>query len=371
MKRHLIITAALALAATVAQAAPRQKTLRQTLGKHFLIGCAMNTRQVAGLCPEEAEVAATQFNAVVAENCMKGEELQPREGQFQWAAADSLMAFAKKHGMAVTGHCLVWHDQMPKWFFKDKEGKDVSRETLIERMRSHIHTVVGRYKGRILGWDVINEAFNDDGTMRQTPYLRIIGPDYFEIAFRLAHEADPDAELYYNDFSLAKPRKRAAVCRLVRDLKAKGCRIDAVGMQSHNGLDYPNLKEYEASIDSFAACGVKVMATELDINVLPSPEGFSGADINQNFELQAKLNPYPNGLTKQAQKEFEQRYLDIFAIYRRHAHQISRVTLWGVTDAASWLNDWPVHGRTNYPMLFGRDNKAKPVVRKIMKMFSE
>lgn len=363
-----LLSALLAFAALTLQA---QDGLKDAIGQRFLIGTSLNAYQASGQDGTTEAIVRQHFNAVVAENAMKSEALQPQQGMFTFKQADEFVDFAERNHLAAIGHCLVWHSQMPAWFTVDKEGKTVSREELIKRIRQHIATVVGRYKGRIKGWDVVNEAIEDDGSMRRSPLYNIIGEDFIEIAFRAAHEADPEAELYYNDYSMAGPRKREAVCRMVRRLKAKGVRIDAVGMQSHNGLDYPNLKEYEASIDSFAACGVKVMATELDINVLPSPEGFSGADINQNFELQAKLNPYPNGLTKQAQKEFEQRYLDIFDIYRRHAHQISRVTLWGVTDAASWLNDWPVHGRTNYPMLFGRDNKAKPVVRKIMKMFSE
>ena len=367
--KTLMAIVALLLTATSVSGASKGKTLRSTVGRHFLIGCAMNTSQVAGLAPAEAEIAATQFNAVVAENCMKMSEIQPQEGHFVWEDADRLVDFAEKHDMSITGHCLVWHDFLPGWILKGRDGKEVSRKTLIERMHKHISTIVGRYKGRIFGWDVINEAFNDDGTLRQTPYLRIIGPEYFELAFRFAHEADPNAELYYNDYSMANPAKRAAVCKLVRDLKAKGCRIDAVGMQSHNGLDYPDLKQYEITIDSLAACGVKVMVTELDVNVLPSPQGFGGADINQNYELRKQLNPYADGLPKKAYKEFEKRYLDLFAIYRRHAHQIERVTFWGVTDTGSWLNNWPVQGRTNYPLLFDRDNKAKPVVKKIEKMF--
>lgn len=369
MKTTAITLAALAFSLLTAQGAPKGETLRESLGKHFLIGCAMSVPQTEGQLPREAQIAATQFNAVVPENCMKAGEIQPREGVFKWGASDSLVRFAETHGMVVTGHCLIWHSQAPGWFFTGHDGREVSRDTLLARMRRHIHAVVGRYKGRIHGWDVVNEAFNDDGTLRQTPYLRIIGPDYFEYAFRYAHEADPDAELYYNDYSMALPRKRAAVCRLVRTLKAKGCRIDAVGMQSHNGMDYPNLKEYERTMDSLAACGVKVMVTELDINVLPNPEGFSGAEISQNFEMQRKFNPYPTQLPKSVYKQWEKRCLDIFDIYLRHRHQISRVTLWGVTDAGSWLNGWPVPGRTNYPLLFGRDNKPKPVVKKIIRMF--
>ena len=215
----------------------------------------------------------------------------------------------------------------------------------------------------------MNEAFEDDGSYRKSLYYKIIGPEFIELAFRFAHEADPNVELYYNDYSTSKPAKREAICKLVRDLKAKGLRIDAVGMQSHNGFDYPDYAEYEKSIEAFAAEGVKVMMTELDINMLPNPEGFGGAEISQKFELQKKYNPYVNGLDKKAQKLFNQRYLDLFKIIERHKDVISRVTFWGVNDGHSWLNGWPIPGRTNYPLLIDRNNEVKPVTKEIVKLF--
>lgn len=346
-------------------------TLKDVLGKYFTVGAAVNVDVVWGRNAAEAKIVTDNFNSIVAENCMKGEEIHPEEDTYFWDDADRTVKFAEDNGLEMIGHCLVWHSQPPKWMFTDEKGDTVSREVLIRRMRDHITTVMTRYKGRIKGWDVVNEAVNDDGTMRETPYYKIIGPDYIELAFKFAHAADPDAELYINDYAMAKPGKRATTCRIVRDLKAKGCRVDAIGMQSHNGYDYPDLKEYEASIDSFAACGVKVMMTELDLNMLPNPESFSGAEISQNFKYDEKYNPYKNGLTPEAERLFEQRYLEMFKIYYRHRHQISRITLWGVTDATSWLNDFPVLGRTNYPLLFGRDNKAKPVVAKIIELFKQ
>jgi endo-1,4-beta-xylanase len=229
--------------------------------------------------------------------------------------------------------------------------------------------VVGHFKGQVFGWDVVNEAIMDDGSFRKSPYYNLLGEEFIEIAFRAAHEADPDAELYYNDYSMAGAKKREAVCQLVKNLKAKGIRIDGVGMQSHNGLDYPDLTEYEKSIDAFAACGVKVLITELDINVLPNPEGFGGADIAQNFELQQKYNPYPKGLPKDKQQELDKRWLDLFKIYYKHRSQIGRITLWGVCDENSWLNGWPIAGRTNYPLLFDRNYEEKPIVNKIINIF--
>ena len=344
-------------------------TLQSTLGKYFLVGAAIDTRLPAGQDPEAEAVIKEQFNQVVAENCMKGEENHPEVNRFDFTDGDKLVDWAQKNGKTVIGHCLVWHSQPPKWMFTDAQGKQVSREVLIGRMYNHIMTVVTHYKGKIKGWDVVNEAFEDDGSYRKSPYYNIIGPEFIELAFQFAHEADPNVELYYNDYSTSKPGKREAICKLVRSLKAKGLRIDAVGMQSHNGYNYPDYAEYEKSIEAFAAEGVKVMMTELDMNMLPNPEGFGGAEISQNYELQAKYNPYVKGLDKKAQKLFHQRYIDLFKIIERHKDVISRVTFWGVNDGHTWLNDWPIKGRTNYPLLIDRNNQLKPVVKDIEKLF--
>lgn len=370
MKKMMILAVGALMETSVwAQKSPSQPTLKDVLGKYFLVGAAVDRNLPAGEDPQAETLVKAQFNQVVAENCMKGELIHPEVNRYDWTDADRLVDWSQRHGMTLIGHCLVWHSQPPKWMFTDETGKNVSRETLIGRMYSHIMTIVTRYRGKIKGWDVVNEAFEDDGSYRKTPYYNIIGPEYLALAFQFAHEADPDAELYYNDYSMSKPGKREAVCQLVRQLKAKGIRIDAVGMQSHNGYNYPDYSDYEKSIEAFAAEGVKVMLTELDMNMLPNPKDFNGAEISQNFKLMEQYNPYVKGLDKKAQKLFNQRYLDLFRIVERHKDVISRVTFWGVNDGHTWLNDWPVKGRTNYPMLFDRDYQAKPVVKDILKLF--
>ena len=370
MKKMMILAVgALMVTSVWAQKSPSQPTLTDVLGKYFLVGAAVDRNLPAGEDPQAETLVKAQFNQVVAENCMKGELIHPEVNRYDWTDADRLVDWSQRHGMTLIGHCLVWHSQPPKWMFTDETGKNVSRETLIGRMYSHIMTIVTRYRGKIKGWDVVNEAFEDDGSYRKTPYYNIIGPEYLALAFQFAHEADPDAELYYNDYSMSKPGKREAVCQLVRQLKAKGIRIDAVGMQSHNGYNYPDYSDYEKSLEAFAAEGVKVMLTELDMNMLPNPKDFNGAEISQNFKLMEQYNPYVKGLDKKAQKLFNQRYLDLFRIVERHKDVISRVTFWGVNDGHTWLNDWPVKGRTNYPMLFDRDYQAKPVVKDILKLF--
>ena len=267
MKRLLLSAMAVATLTTVSA-----QGLKDAIGKYCLIGAAVNQWQSDGQVPQADAVLSKHFNCVVAENCMKPEVLAPAEGIFDFRVADKFVNYAKQLGLKVNGHCLVWHSQAPDWWFTNGyAASPVSKEVLKERLIKHIKTVVGHFKGQVFGWDVVNEAIEDDGSFRKSKYYNLLGEEFIEIAFRAAHEADPDAELYYNDYSMSGEKKREAVCRLVKNLKAKGLRIDGVGMQSHNGLDYPNLDEYEKSIDAFAACGVKVLITELDINVLPNP----------------------------------------------------------------------------------------------------
>ncbi len=333
-------------------------SLREAYAPYFKVGVALGSREVAyASC---RELAAREFSSATAENVMKPAEVQPREGVFDWSKSDAFVSFAEKSGMKVIGHCLVWHSQTAPWMFEGPDGRPASRELMIERMRDHIHAVVGRYKGRVKGWDVVNEAIEDDGSMRKSKWFQQVGGDFIALAFKFAHEADPDAELYYNDYSMASPGKREAVVRLVRDLKARGLRIDGVGMQSHLSLVYPDLGEYEASLAAFAAEGVKVCITELDVSVLPSAWGQS-ADISATHEGGEKFNPWKDGnLPAEMQAKLATRYCELFDIYLRHAEDVDRVTFWGLNDAQSWLNNFPVRGRTDYPLLFDRAGRPKP-----------
>ena len=346
-----------------------QTTLKYGLGKYFSVGCAVNSDIVRDTTCKAHQLVVNQFNSIVAENCMKPESLCPREGQWRWRQADQFVAFGERHGMRIIGHCLIWHSQTPEWFFRDAEGKDLSREALLERMHTYIATVVGRYKGRIAGWDVCNESFLDDGTLRDNRWHQIIGDDYMEWAYRFAHEADPDAELYYNDYSMSNPRKVTAACRLVQQLRAKGLRIDAVGMQSHNGLTWPRIADYGTAIDRLAAAGVKVIISELDLNVLPNPKGFSGAEVDQHFEYTPEMDPYANGMDDHTRDVIFERWQAFFLLYKQHAHQIDRVTFWAVGDKDSWMANWPIEGRHTYATLFDQNYDPKPVVEDIIKMY--
>ena len=339
-------------------------TLKEAFGDYFLVGTAMNTRQVAGEDPAAAELVRTQFNAVVAENCMKCEAIHPEEDRYDFADGDALVDFAEANGLTVTGHCLVWHSQMAPWFCVDDEGKLVAPEVLKQRMKDHITTIVQHYKGRIKGWDVVNEAIVEDGSYRRSPLWEILGEEFVPLAFQYAHEADPDVELYYNDYGMNVPGRRDAVVRLVKTLQERGLRIDAVGMQGHMGMDYPLLEDLEASIEAFAATGVKVMITEWDMTALPTIS--RSANISDTVAFQQQLNPYPDGLPDDVDHLWNRRMKAFFELFLKHADVISRVTAWGVSDGDSWRNYFPMDGRTDYALLFDRQHRMKPFLKELM-----
>lgn len=343
--------------------------LRNTVGKYIQIGAALNDNITWGKDLGGQKVAQTHFNSAEPEDCMKAENIHPAEGVYAWSNADRFVEFCEQNGLTPYGHCLVWHSQAAMWMFKGPDGLPVSRELLIDRMREHIYNVVGRYKGRIKGWDVVNEAVDDEGHLRDTLFCRYIGDDFIKLAFRFAHEADPEAELYINDYSMSKPAKREAYCRIVKELQAEGIRIDGIGMQSHAGIDYPDMDEYEKSIVEFSRLGVKVMITELDMNMLPRPPHFEGADVGQSFVYNEKYDPYKKGLPRGMQELFNYRYRSLFELYYRHRDKIDRINLWNVSDGDSWMNNWPIKGRTAYPTLFDRKHRAKKVVDEINKIF--
>ncbi len=345
-----------------------RQSLKDALKNKFLIGVAVNACQAAGKDTAALRIIRQHFNSVVPENCMKSEVIQPSEGEFDFAKSDQFVDFGQKNHMFIIGHTLIWHSQAPAWLFADKDGKDVSREVLIERMRKHITTLVGRYKGRVQGWDVVNEAINDDGSFRQSKFYKIIGEDYISLAFKFAHEADPKAQLYYNDYSMAHPGKRAGVVNLIKKLQKSGLKVDGIGMQGHLTMDFPTVAEEEKSIVAFSELGVKVMITELDLTVIPFPNQNGGADVSMSYKYKKEMNPYPDGLPDSVATKWNNRMTDFFRLFLKHQDKISRVTVWGVSDGQTWRNDWPIVGRKDYPLLFDRNYNPKPVVEAIIKM---
>ncbi len=351
-----------ALLLSVIVSLPAQaQTLKDAFADNFLLGCAINERQAAFKDKQGAQIAARQFNAIVAEDVMKCETIHPKENKYSWTKADQFVSFGEANNQFIVGHCLIWHSQLAKWFCVDKKGNPVSADVLKQRMRDHIHTIVSHYKGRIKGWDVVNEAVEDNGSYRQSPFYKILGPEYIALAFQYAHEADPEAELYYNDYGMDNPRRRATVEKIVKDLKARGLRIDAVGMQGHIGMDYPDFKEFEKSINTFAALGCKVSITELDMSALPSK--IRGANISDKMAYSKEWDPYKNGLPQDASDAWNARMTRFLDMLLKHSNDIERVNFWGVTDKDSWKNNWPIKGRTDYPLAFDRNGQLKPFLQ--------
>lgn len=362
--KTISVIAATVLLASVNSMA--QKTLAEATKGKFLFGTAVSMQQVNGVNAIEAEIVAREFSTIVAENCMKPQPTHPEENKFFWDDADKFVAFGEKNKQVVTGHCLIWHSQIGRWMFVDAEGKDVSPEVLKERMRQHIYAVVGRYKGRIKGWDVVNEAFEDNGKYRNSKFYQILGKDFIKYAFQFAHEADPNVELYYNDYNVETPAKCDAIVQLVKELKAAGCRIDAVGSQSHMHMINPTLEATELSFKKLKDAGVHILITEWDISILPSP--YEGANISTNMSYTKEMDPYREGVPEEVQKQWNKRMTDMFELFLKYDDVIDRVTVWGVTDNGTWLNGFPIRGRMDYPMLFDRNNKRKPVVDEMIKL---
>jgi endo-1,4-beta-xylanase len=317
---------------------------------------------VTGRDPNAAAIAEKHFNTITAENDLKWQLIHPRPGQYNWEPADSYVAFGEKNEMFLIGHTLVWHSQTPRWVFQDDSGHAITREALLARMKDHIMTVVGRYKGRIKGWDVVNEALNENGTLRSSPWLQIIGEgsedqkyDFIESAFRWAHEADPDAELYYNDYNLETSRAKCdGAVALLKHLQSKGIRIDGVGIQLHGGLTYPSVEGLEYAITSLAATGVKVMITELDIRT--QARGYRGADVSRVSRAGTEDSAAE---TAETQKKLAGKYAEIFSVLLKHRKDITRVTFWGIYDGRSWIG--------GSPLLFDRKYQPKEAFFAVVK----
>jgi endo-1,4-beta-xylanase len=337
--------------------------LKDVFKDDFLIGTAVDGRTIDDPATPLAQLVAREFNAITPTNMMKWGPLEPREGDWQWAGPDRLVAFGASRGMTVVGHTLVWHSQTPRWLFVDEQNAPVSKDRLLKRIDTRIQTLVGRYQGRVAIWDVVNEAIDEDEKgWRQSPFLTIAGPEFVERAFRVAHEADPRATLLYNDYNEHNPGRRRFLVDVIADYKRRGVPIHGVGFQGHVGLEYPDLAEYEKSLQAIAATGLPVHITELDVDVLPRASGYTGAEISTNFALSESLNPWKSGLPAEIEARLTARYRQLFELFLKYRETIARVSTWGTFDGESWKNNFPVRGRTNYPLLFDRALKPKGAV---------
>ena len=350
MPRHSLLLAPAFLGALCLTGRP-DKGLKDYYKDYFPVGAAVSVRNITG---SDTTLILQQFNSLTPENAMKMGPIHPEEGRYNWKDADAIVDFATAHGLRIRGHNLCWHEQTPPWLFKDAQGNDVSKEVLLKRLKDHITTVVSRYKGRIYAWDVVNEAVADNGgpdntqILRNSPWYRICGDEFIAKAFEYAHAADPQAQLFYNDYNTERPEKRQRVYRLLKQLVDAGIPITGVGIQAHWSIFEPSPDDLLATIDLFSGLGLKVQITELDISVYP-------------WEKERRtLRPgESDAYTPQLQQQQADQYKKVFSVFREYKGKMTGLTFWNISDAHTWLDDYPVRGRKNYPLLFDTAGQPK------------
>ncbi len=354
-----VFISVLSLNLSFAQKAP--VSLKSVYQEDFLIGTALGTEHILEKNEKANTLIKREFNAITPENIMKSQIIHPTPNRYDFTLADKYVECGQKNQMYIVGHTLVWHSQLPPFVFKMKNTDSVRIF-----MTEHINTVAGRYAGKINSWDVVNEALNEDGTLRKSVFLNTLGEGYIKEAFDLAAQADPKAALYYNDYNIEQPAKRKGAIELIKKLQASGTKIDGVGIQGHWSIKTLNLKDIEESIIEFSKLGIKIAFTELDLTVLPNPWDLRGADVNQRFAESPEMNPYKDSLPDSVQTALADRYTDLFKLFLKHRDKISRITFWGVDDSHSWLNGFPIRNRTNYPLLFDRALEPKKAYQAVL-----
>lgn len=363
----------LLLARSLSVDAAQDPALKSTFADSFKMGVAVNQDIVTGQNTAAQSIIAKQFNTVTLENAMKAEVIYPQQGKVDFSGADAFIDFAKQNNMFTVGHTLVWHNQTPDWFFTNSKNEPNTPAEQLEQMRKHIELVAGRYKNKVDAWDVVNEVIADDGSYRPTVWVNRVGDGdtMVKAAFKYAQQYSPNTELYYNDFNAWRPEKRDGIIRMIKMLQKEGIRIDGIGIQAHWGLNFPKMQYIEQAIDAYAALGIKVMITELDIDVLPlTKEGqITGTDMMkpqfQLEEFETYLDPYKNGLPSDVEAQLNARYKALFELFYAKRDKIDRVTFWGLHDGMSWKNDYPIPNRTNYPLLWNRNLTPKPIIKTI------
>ena len=332
------------------------KGLKDYYKDYFPIGVAVSPQALKR--EDESKLILQQFNSVTPENAMKMGPIHPRPNEYNWAGADSIVAYAVRNGLKVRGHALCWHQQAPSWFFKDSAGNQVTKEVLLQRLKEHITTVVTRYKGKIYAWDVVNEAIDDDPAnfLRNSPFYQICGPEFIEKAFEYARAADPQVRLFYNDYNTERKEKTDRVYKLVKGLKDKGVPIDGVGLQAHWSIFEPSREELESTIQQFASLNLEIQFTELDISI---------------YKWEKNQRPREAGDVDVFTPELEQQQLEkykmAFELFRKYRKSITGVTFWNISDRSTWLDQYPVRGRKNYPLLFDTRLQPKKVYYEVIK----
>jgi endo-1,4-beta-xylanase len=397
-KSTLALTAVLAVALTGIVRADDAPTLKDAFKNDFYVGVAINRTIATGTAVQADNVSRTQeqvdqdialvkqqFNQISPENDLKWALIQPQPGPdgYNFGPADAYVNFGLSNNMYIVGHTLVWHGQTPNWVFAGTNpppemanpsgtnapggrgfgrgfgfnGPRASREELLQRMHDHIATVVGRYKGKIKVWDVVNEAVADNGTniLRNSPWLQIIGPDFIAKAFEYAHEADPDAILRYNDYSLESPGKRHKLIELIKSLQAQHVPVGAIGSQTHVSVSAPSFAAEDEALTELETLGLQIHITEFDVN------GAQGGQRNTGADVAANASTTQGGLVDNANQRLADQYASLFKVFLKHKNSVKVITLWGANDAVSWR----AQGR---PLLFDGADKPKPAFDAVIKV---
>lgn len=323
--------------------------LYEAFSQSFDIGAAVNTRTIQ----TQKELLAYHFNSITPENEMKFESMHPSEDTYTFEQADEIASFAKAHGMKLRGHTLVWHNQTSDWLFQSSKGGTIDAETLLDRMKSHIDTVVKRYKDSIYAWDVVNEVIADEGAelLRQSKWLDIAGEGFIAKAFEYAHDADPKAVLFYNDYNESHPVKREKIYKLVKGLVDRGVPIHGVGLQAHWNITNPGLDDIRSAIERYASLGLQLQITEMDVSVFEHDD--RRTDLTEPTEQMKEL--------------LTERYERFFRLFREYKQHISAVTFWGAADDYTWLDYFPVRSRKNWPLLFDEQQQPKEAFWRVVK----
>jgi endo-1,4-beta-xylanase len=352
----LVMCISLSAQSQVSQTKGSEKGLKDYYKDYFTMGVAVSAQS---LKTDEAKLILQQFSSLTAENAMKMGPIHPKENEYFWTNADSIAAFARRNQLKLRGHTLCWHNQTPRWLFVDAEGKTVSKEILLQRLKDHITTVVSRYKGTIYAWDVVNEAISDskDEYLRNSEWYKICGEEYIAKAFQWAHEADPNALLFYNDYNEIDPVKREKIYKLVKGLKDAGVPIHGVGLQGHWAVNEPSREQLESTLTRFTELGLQLQITELDISVYPK----------EHNARERKTDDTDTSFTPEKEQKQLDAYKMCFELFRNHKKAISSVTFWNISDRHSWLDNFPVRDRKDYPLLFDKDLKPKKVYGEIVK----
>lgn len=340
---------------TFAQQDDREKGLKDFYDPYFPIGVAVSPQALEG---DEAKLILQHFTSMTAENAMKMGPIHPEENRYYWNDADKIVRFAEQHNLRLRGHTLCWHQQTPNWIFVDAKADTVSKDVLLARLKNHITEVVTRYKGKIYAWDVVNEVIADDSTqfLRDSPWLRICGEEFIAKAFEYAHQADPNALLFYNDYNTVRPEKRERIYRLLKKLLNEGVPIHGIGMQGHWSIFEPSEKNLRQAIERFASLGLQVQITELDVSIYRW----------EKFQRERRPDESDTFTPELEQRQLEQ-YEMFFRVFRDYRDVITGVTFWNVSDRYSWLDFYPVRGRKNYPLLFDQNLKPKKAYWAVVK----